>query len=81
MCYRGEIMAGQQLLSGIKNMSGTKIGRNPVVVLPLKVWREIEDCLEDMEIEQSRRLERKISAARRAKKSYSAAQVKKFAGL
>ena len=74
-------MSEQQLLSRIKNPSVERIGKSPVVVLPLKVWREIEDCLEEVEIEQSRRLQRKISAARRAKKSYSAAQVKKFAGL
>ena len=74
-------MSEQQLLSRIKNPSVERIGKSPVVVLPLKVWREIEDCLGEVEIEQSRRLQRKISAARRAKKSYSAAQVKKFAGL
>ncbi len=65
----------------IKNTSVERIGKSPVVVLTLKVWREIEECLEDVEIQQSRRLERKISAARRAKKSYSAVQIKKFAGL
>jgi len=74
-------MAAQQLLSRIRNVSVQKIGRNPVVVLPLGMWQEIEEYLEDLEIEQSRLLPRKVAAARREKKSYSAARTKKLAGL
>jgi len=81
MWYLQDIVAAQTLLSRIKNTGVQKIGRTPVVVLPLKMWQEIEDCLEDLEIEQSRRLAGKISAARREKKIYNAAQVRRLAGL
>lgn len=70
-----------QLLSRIRNASVQKIGRSPVVVLPLKIWQEVEEYLEELEIEQCRLLPRKISVARREKKSYSAARTKKLAGL
>jgi hypothetical protein len=54
-----------------------KIGKTPVVVLPLKIWREIENRLEDMEMSASVFLRKKIARARSEKKLYSPSQVKK----
>jgi len=74
-------MTSQQLLEKIKKTDVQKIGKAPVVVLPLKVWEEIEDCLEDLQIANSRLLGRKIIGARREKKLYSAAEVRKALGV
>ena len=40
-------MTSQQLIEKVKKTGIQKIGKLPVVVLPLKVWEEIEDHLED----------------------------------
>jgi hypothetical protein len=45
-----------------------KIGKEPVVVLPIKKWREIEDALEDLEMYTSAKLRKDIAAARKEKK-------------
>jgi hypothetical protein len=58
-----------------------KIGKMPVVVLPLKIWREIENRLEDMEMNASVVLKKKIVKARSEKKLYSSSQVKKMLKL
>lgn len=42
----------------------TKIGREPVVVLPLKEWERIEDALEDLEALSSPKYLRRIAHAR-----------------
>lgn len=60
----------------LNNKIEQKIGKQPVVVLPLKIWREIEEKLEDMAMERSKILKRKIIRARAQKKLYSAAEVK-----
>ena len=70
-------MTTQQLIRKIKKTEVQKIGKAPVVVLPLKVWQEIQDSLEDLQLAGSRLLTRKISKARLERKVYSVAQVKK----
>lgn len=47
----------------------TKIGKEPVVVLPMKKWREIEDALEDLEMYSSQKLRKDIENARKEKKT------------
>lgn len=42
-----------------------KIGKEPVVLVPLKLWRKIEDCLEDQEALASEAFRRRIRKARR----------------
>lgn len=58
-----------------------KIGKEPVVVLPLKVWRYIEHELEDIEMQNSKALRGKIAKARKEKKQYSFIEVKKLLKL
>lgn len=48
-----------------KTVTETKIGKTPVVVLPMKEWREIEDSLEDLEMYTSKTLAKDIAKARR----------------
>ncbi|OGZ51771.1 MAG: hypothetical protein A3F26_02845 [Candidatus Ryanbacteria bacterium RIFCSPHIGHO2_12_FULL_47_12b] len=69
-------MTSQQLIEKVKKTGVQKIGKLPVVVLPLKVWEEIEDHLEDAQIESSLFLKKKIAKARLEKKLFSASQVK-----
>ena len=42
-----------------------KVGKEPVVLVPLKLWRKFEDYLEDQEALASKRFLRKIRAARK----------------
>lgn len=58
-----------------------KIGRNPVVILPLKTWREIENLLEEIEMAHSTNFIKKIAKARTQKKFYSSKDVKKLLGV
>jgi len=69
-------MTSQQLIEKVKKAGVQKIGKLPVVVLPLKVWEEIEDHLEDAQIESSLFLKKKIAKARLEKKLFSVSQVK-----
>lgn len=55
-----------------------KIGKKPVVVLPLAIWREIENRLEDLAIQESKKLRKKIAKARSEKKLYSSSELKKL---
>ena len=71
-------MTSQQLIEKVKKAGVQKIGKLPVVVLPLKVWEEIEDHLEDAQIESSLFLKKKIAKARLEKKLFSVSQVKKM---
>ncbi len=59
----------------------TKIGKAPVVLLPLTQWKKIEDMLEDYEMMRSENFRRSIAKARKEKKLYSPAQVRKILGL
>lgn len=65
----------------LKKARTQKIGNTPMVVLSLKIWEEIEDRLENLEILKSKNLKKKISTARSEKKLHSSAQVKKILGL
>lgn len=67
-----------QVLEKIKSQ---KIGRMPVVVVPLKIWEEVAQRLEDFEMLHSLSLRKKIVGARKEKKLYSDAQVKKILRL
>jgi len=58
-----------------------KIGKAPVVVLPLNTWEKIWEYIENLEMMQSRSLRKKIAKARSEKKIYSSYQVKNFLGL
>ena len=71
-------MTARQLVEKIKEVEVKKIGKKSVVILPLSVWREIEDCLEDLEMNQSRKFAAKIKRARAQKRLYSAEEVKKL---
>jgi len=42
-----------------------KIGREPLVLVPLSLWRKVEDFLEDQEALASVRYARRIRKARR----------------
>lgn len=58
-----------------------KIGKTPVVILPLNIWKEMENKLEDLEMLESQTLRKKIAKARSEKKIYSSSQVKKLLGI
>lgn len=58
-----------------------KIGKKPVVVLPLEIWKEIEARLEDSEMSQSLSFKKKIAKARSEKKVYSSSEVKRLLRL
>ena len=61
----------------IKKAKENKIGKVPVVVLPLQIWRELESRLEDAEMVNSTALKKKIAKARADGKLYSFAETKK----
>lgn len=42
-----------------------RIGKEPVVLVPLKLWRQAEDYLEDKEALASKRFVRKIAKGRK----------------
>lgn len=42
-----------------------KIGREPLVLVPLSLWRKVEDLVEDQEASASKRYLRRIRQARR----------------
>ena len=68
-------MTTQQLLEKAKIQ---KIGKMPVVILPLGIWRDIENLLEDSEMRSSKTFPKKITRARAEKKLYSSTQAKKL---
>ena len=68
-------MTTQQLLEKAKIQ---KIGKMPVVILPLRTWRDIENILEDSEMRSSKTFPKKITKARAEKNLYSSTQVKKL---
>jgi len=47
-----------------QTVTKTKIGRVPVVVLPMKEWKMIEESLEDLEMYKSKALRKSIAKAR-----------------
>jgi len=56
------------------------IGKEPVVVVPLKQWEILEEKLEDFEMYISRSFKKKIAKARGEKK-YSSEEAKKLLGV
>ena len=57
------------------------IGKTPVVVLSLTLWREIEEQLEDLRMMHSESFRKKITKARSEKKEHSRAEVKRALGI
>ncbi|MBN2197659.1 hypothetical protein JW698_00455 [Candidatus Wolfebacteria bacterium] len=55
-----------------------KIGKEPVVVLPLSIWEELTEYLENIEMVQSQSLKKKISKARSEKKLILHPKLKKY---
>jgi DNA-binding transcriptional regulator/RsmH inhibitor MraZ len=64
-----------------KTFQTIKIGKKPLVIVPLEYWEKIEEKLEDIEILNSKNLKRKIEKARRERKVYSSKEVKRILGL
>ena len=64
----------------LQKKSIAKIGRVPVVVLPLHVWNEMEEIVEDWEMIHSKTLQKRLAASKKSKKLYSSAEVKKILG-
>jgi len=58
-----------------------KIGKEPVVIIPLKQWEDLEDRLEDFEMQTSMPFRKKIAKARSEKKRYSSEEAKKMLGI
>lgn len=65
----------------IEKVKPQKIGKAPVVVLPFKLWQEIENRLEELEMAASLSFRKKIAKARSEKKLYSAREIKKALGI
>lgn len=65
----------------LKMAKAQKIGRTPVVILPLNIWEELKDKLEDLEMMKSQFLRKKIAKARSEKGLHSSLQVKKMLGI
>lgn len=49
----------------LKKTATIRIGKEPVVLVPLKLWRQAEDYLEDQEALASKRFVRRIASSRR----------------
>ena len=71
----------RQLLTKIKEVMPQKIGRIPVVVLPLEMWKKVEYSLEDLEMAESQTLAKKITKARKEKKLHPASEVRRTVGI
>ena len=65
----------------LKKTKQQRIGKTPVVFVPLDVWHEIEDRLENLEMMNSVAFRKKITKARKEKKFYTLTEVKKGLGL
>lgn len=62
----------------LKNVKLEKNGKTPFVLLPFKMWKNIENQLEDLEALASKNFRKKIAKARLEKKLYSNLQAKKY---
>ena len=62
-------MSPTQLFEKLRSVKPQKIGKNPVVVLPLADWRAIEDILEEREMRLSKSYAVSILEARRQVKA------------
>jgi hypothetical protein len=52
-------------ISIIERPKTIKVGREPVVIVPLKLWRKFEDYLEDQEAAASQKFLKRIRKARK----------------
>lgn len=71
-------MTAQKFLEKLRESKPQKIGKSPVVVIPLAVWKELEEKLEDFDMLRSKKLVREIARVRREKKLYSSFQAKEI---
>lgn len=58
-----------------------KIGKQPVIVLPLAEWENIQEYIEDLEMNASSALRKKIVAARKEKNLYSSSEARRMLGV
>jgi len=61
VCYNGKIMPA----TALRNIKPQKIGKLPVVILPLAQWQEIEAIIEDYEAMRSLKYRKSIAEARK----------------
>jgi len=62
----------------ISEIKTQKIGKRPVVVLPLDVWENIAEHIEELEMSNSESFRKKIKTARKEKKLYSSSEAKRL---
>jgi PHD/YefM family antitoxin component YafN of YafNO toxin-antitoxin module len=74
-------MTTQQIYAGAQRVEIKKIGKKSVALLPLELWLEIEEQLEDMEMARSKTLARQVKKARSERKTYSLEDIKKELNL
>jgi hypothetical protein len=55
-----------------------KIGKEPVVILPMRDWERIQRQLEDFAMSTSPSFTKKLTIARASKKFFSATEAKKL---
>ena len=72
-----DIVSSMTVSKILESYRTQKIGGKPVVVLPLEIWKKIEDKLEDSEMSGLGNVRRKVARARKEIKIYSASEVKK----
>jgi hypothetical protein len=65
----------------LTNVITTKIGKNPVVIIPLDQWPFVERALEDYEMYNSKSFKKQIAKSRASKKWYSSSEARKMLGL
>lgn len=58
-------MTVNTLLKKLSSQDTTIIGKDPVAILPLNLWEQIQDYLEDIAMTQSHGLKKEITKARR----------------
>ena len=76
-CWFFDIVSFMTVAKILESCRTQKIGGKPVVILPLKIWKKIEDKLEDSEISGLGNIRRKIAKARKETELYSSSEVKK----
>ncbi len=55
--------------------------KEPMVILPMAEWQNVQDRLEELEMTSSQSFRKKIAKARKEKKGYTLAEVKKKLNL
>jgi hypothetical protein len=58
-------MKAMKKVSIIENPATIRLGREPVVIIPLRMWQQIQDVLEDREALASKKFLRKIAKGRK----------------